>query len=67
MKARGAELTGPDGSKMRIWIDEKYGLLLKMATPGKGGKFETSLVVTDFSASTPPATAFKTPAGCPKP
>jgi hypothetical protein len=64
MKATIYEISGPDGQKAKVWIDDKYGLMLKMASPGKNGAMETALEVESFTVGKPPASAFKMPARC---
>jgi hypothetical protein len=64
MKATIYEISGPGGQKATVWVDDKYGLLLKMAVPGKTGGMETALEVSSFTVGEPPASAFEMPAKC---
>lgn len=66
LKVKVTEATQPNGSKIRIWVDEKYGLLVKMAGHEPGKPFETALEVTQFSVGKPPAATFDLPKGCGK-
>ncbi|MGH8274107.1 MAG: hypothetical protein ACRES9_07630 [Gammaproteobacteria bacterium] len=66
LKSRIMEVTIPGQGKAKIWVDKKYGLLVKMTMAGAGGKDETALEVTQFSTAKPPASAFDVPARCPK-
>jgi WSC domain len=66
MKAKVFQMAGPGGQKAKIWVDEKYGLLLKMASPGKSGGLETMLEVKSFTVGKPPASVFAMPARCAK-
>ncbi len=52
--------------KVRIWLDVKYGLLMKMASPAKGGGWDTDLEVQSFTIGKPNASVFTPPARCPK-
>lgn len=64
MKATIYEISGPGGQKARVWLDDKYGLMLKMAAPGKTGSMDTVLKVKSFTVGKPPASTFKMPAKC---
>ena len=64
MKAKVMELAGPNGQTVKVWVDEKYGLMLKMGGPGKDGRFEAGLEVTQFTAGKPPSSVFEMPARC---
>ena len=66
MKARVLEATGPGGEKVKVWLDEQYGLMLKMASPGKNGALDTALEVKSFTVGKPPASVFAMPARCAK-
>jgi hypothetical protein len=65
-KAQVMEVAGPGGQKGKMWVDEKYGLLLKMGSPGKNGGFETMLEVKQFTVGKPPASVFALPSSCAK-
>lgn len=54
----------PQVGKVKVWLDETYGLMVKMAMPGNGDQDETALEVTQFSASKPDASVFATPSIC---
>ncbi|MGH8428377.1 MAG: hypothetical protein ACRES7_10430 [Gammaproteobacteria bacterium] len=66
LKSQIMGLSIPGQGKAKIWVDEKYGLLVKMTAAGAGGKDQTALEVTQFSTAKPPASAFDVPARCPK-
>jgi len=59
------ELTLPTHEKVRVWRDQTFGLLLKMATPGKSGTDETQLEVTQFRLEKPSSSVFVPPSRCP--
>jgi hypothetical protein len=50
--------------KTRVWVDNKYGLLLKAVSIPVNGAPLTIIEVTDVSYSTPPASLFAVPANC---
>ena len=54
----------PQVGKVKVWLDDTYGLMVKMAMPASGGHEDTVLEVTQFSASKPPASAFALPSIC---
>ncbi len=54
----------PELGKAKVWIDDRYGLMVKMAAPAKGGRDQTMLEVTQFSALKPDASAFALPSIC---
>ncbi|MGA3264590.1 MAG: hypothetical protein ABSC47_11160 [Terracidiphilus sp.] len=61
--AKILEADGPDG-KTRVWVDDKYGLLLKaLMTPASGAP-RNIIEVMDVSYSEPPASLFAVPANC---
>jgi hypothetical protein len=64
LKAKILEVPGPGGQKAKMWLDDKYGLLLKVASPGRNGDVETMLEVKSFTVGKPPASVFSTPARC---
>jgi hypothetical protein len=64
MKATIYEISAPGGRRAKVWIDDKYGLMLKMTAPGQDGGMETVLEVKSFTVGKPPASAFKMPARC---
>lgn len=66
LKSQIMELSIPGQGKAKIWVDEKYGLLMKMTAAIADGKDETALEITHFSIAKPPASAFGVPARCPK-
>jgi hypothetical protein len=63
-KAQRYEMTGPGGQRARFWVDARYGLLLKMVAPSKGGRPNTILDVRSFTVGKPPASALLRPPAC---
>jgi hypothetical protein len=61
--ARILEAGGPDG-KTRVWVDNKYGLLLKAQSIPPNGAPRTLIEVTEMSFAPPPASVFAIPAAC---
>lgn len=54
----------PDGSKARMWVDDKSGLLLKLQSTDKSGKSQTMTEVKSVSLSKPPDSVFEIPPSC---
>jgi hypothetical protein len=61
--AKILEANGP-GGKTRIWVDDKYGLLLKILSTPANGAPRTVIEVNDVSYSEPQASLFMVPANC---
>lgn len=61
--ARILEADGP-GGKTRVWVDNKYGLLLKALSIPPNGASRTIIEVTEVSFAPPPASVFAVPANC---
>jgi len=61
--ARILEADGPAG-KTRVWVDNKYGLLLKAQSIPPNGAPRTLIEVTEVSFAPPPALIFASPASC---
>lgn len=53
----------PD-SKVKLWVEEKYGLVIKWEMTGKNGQTQTMLEVKQLSFAKPPASIFALPAAC---
>jgi hypothetical protein len=64
LEAKVMELAGPQGQKVKVWVDKKYGLMLKMGSPGKNSHPEIELEVKSFTVGKPPASVFAMPASC---
>lgn len=64
LAAKVMEVKIPGGSKAKIWVNDRYGLLLKMAAAGQDGRYTTVMRITHFSLSEPPASVFVPPARC---
>ena len=60
------EPTGPGHAKVRAWIENRYGMLVKMEVTGPDGKPRTILEVTRLAAGPPPPTMMAVPAACAK-
>jgi hypothetical protein len=61
--AKVLEVSSPNGT-MRVWVDTKYGLMLKaQSTPPKGAP-QTIIEVTKVSFTAPSASVFAVPANC---
>lgn len=67
MKATIFQMAGPGGQKAKIWVDDQYGVPLKMEMPGKNGATETILEVKSLAIGKPAASIFARPAGCAAP
>jgi len=63
MTAKVLEADAP-AAKTRVWVDDKYGLLLKAQSIPVNGAPLTIIEVTDVSYSVPPASLFAVPASC---
>jgi len=64
MATRIFESANPGGGgKLRVWVDAKYGLMLKLQTAGAGPP-QTMLEIKEVSFAKPPASLFAIPAGC---
>ena len=61
--AKVLEVSSPDGT-MRVWVDTKYGLLLKAQSIPPNGAPRTIIEVTEMSFAPPPASVFAVPANC---
>jgi hypothetical protein len=53
-----------DGSSTKAWIDNKYGLVLKIVNSPKGGETATMIEAQSFTPGKPPAAIFRLPAHC---
>jgi len=63
LSAKILEASSPDGT-MRVWLDTKTGLILKVLSIPPSGAPRTILEVTEVSYSAPPASLFAVPANC---
>jgi hypothetical protein len=61
--AKVLEVSSPDGT-MRVWVDTKYGLLLKAQSIPPNGAPRTIIEVTKVSFTAPSASLFAVPANC---
>jgi len=57
------EFIGPRGG-VKVWLDTKYGLIIKWDTIAKNGQHQTMLEVKEFSLAKPPASVFALPPAC---
>jgi hypothetical protein len=62
--ARVMEAASPDGSSAKAWIENKYGLVLKLVMSPKAGAPQTVVEVKSFTPGKPPAAALAPPASC---
>ncbi len=60
LQSRVYEVTFPPPLRSKLWVEARYGLVLKSAKLGKDGRYHASsdIVVTKFSPTQPPASAF---------
>ncbi len=54
----------PQGGGGKLWLDAKYGLIIKLYTIAKNGQHQTMLEVKEFSLAKPPASVFALPPAC---
>jgi len=57
------EVAVPD-NQAKLWVDEKYGLIIKGQMTGISGQPQTILEVKQLSFAKPPASVFVLPAAC---
>jgi len=57
------EFIGPHGGG-KLWVDTKYGLIIKSDTIAKNGQHQTMREVKEFSLAKPPASVFALPPAC---
>jgi hypothetical protein len=65
-KTKVLEAGDGQGNKSKFWVDEKYGLVVKMASIDKDGRENTTQEIKQFSLSKPPASAFAPSGPCAK-
>ncbi len=58
------EATGPQGGGVKLWLDTRYGLIIKWDMIAKNGQHQTTLEVKEFSLAKPPASVFALPPAC---
>lgn len=65
LAARVVEVDDPDEhGKMKAWIDEKYGLLLKLVFMPEKGPAQTTFELGQINFAKPDAALLKPPSGC---
>jgi hypothetical protein len=52
------------GNKASVWVEPKYGLVVKMEMTDKSGKTQTMVEVKQFSVTKPAASVLTLPASC---
>ncbi len=62
IRTKAAKLDSPEGTST-IWLDDKFGFMVKMAGP-MGGKNVTAFEMRQLSYAPSPTALFTTPAGC---
>jgi hypothetical protein len=58
------EISEPGPIKAKAWVEDKYGLVVKLQMTGADGKTQTMLEITKLSVAPPPASIFTVPATC---
>ncbi len=58
------EFSEPGPIKVKAWVDDQYGLVVKLQMTGADGKTQTLLEVTKLSVAPPAASVFTIPVAC---
>ncbi len=58
------EAPDPQGGEGKLWLDTKYGLIIKLEGIGEKGQHQTMLEVKEFSLAKPPASVLVLPPAC---
>jgi len=56
--------TGPNKIRAKVWIDQKYGFVVKMQMAQGADPLKTMLEIKNATFTAPPAAIFKVPASC---